>query len=275
MMKFWVHCFLFPVLVFLADATDPLGNITVQQQLKKSVLAFLGTLEPGICAQVVLNATVREQYISKSLMGRVLPVGTFPTAETAMEYLYGILCEIPGLPSRGQVLISTDLLHLTYDPDCYRASFKVQVNLKSRKQLIFFGILAFDHQWKLCGYEAVIQNVGLTIDIDSKLHNSTIQGLCNGIQNICPTGSANHQYASVKECISFLSSPQIPFGSYDRADQNNVVCRLIHLLLAQIAPEIHCPHLGKTGGGACSNKSPKYYFTDVTDFVQCAHRYRN
>ena len=136
-------------------------------------------------------------------------------------------------------------------------------------------MLAYDKNYKLCGYEAVIQNLGLTLDFPAETQSTYIQKLCQGTQLICPVGSAVEEYTSVDDCVTFLSAPNTPFGSYDRGDQDNVVCRLIHLQLAQIAPAIHCPHLGKTGGGACTDKTANTYFGDTNNFVQCAHQYAN
>lgn len=246
----------------------------IEKCLQRATTKFLYSLNQGICANVILNSTIRQQYISSTLTGRVQPVGTFLTTDLAIEYLYGILCAIPNLPPRRELLDSADLLQWTYDPNYYRVSFKIRVNLKSSKKLVFFGLLAFDRNFKLCGYEAVIQNAGLALDIPLNLHSFAIQGLCQAIQVVCPVGSPLQQYTDINECITFLSEPTTSFGTYDRADQNNVVCRLIHIQLAQIAPSIHCPHVGKTGGGACVDKTADSYFQGTSDFLQCAHRYR-
>ena len=246
----------------------------VQRKLKKTTIRFLGTLKQGICAEMILNKTVRAQYISSTLTGRVEPVGTFRTTTQALEYIYGLLCDIPNLPPRGESFGSVDLLQLTYDPKHYRVSAKIQLTFVSSKKLVFFTIIAFDKQLKVCGYEGVVQNSGLTFDIPSTLYAFAISNLCKEIQSTCPVGSPNQQYANMSDCISCLSEPQTPFGTNDRADQNNVVCRLIHIQLAQISPSIHCPHVGMTGGGACTDKTAQSYFTGTTDFTRCAYRFR-
>ena len=267
-------CTLFILALLCCDELHSLSLQAARRRLNKATNRFFGSLAPGSCAQVILNETVRKQYIAKSLIGRVQPIGTFPTTETALEYLYGLLCDIPGLPERDEVLTSYKLLQLTYDANYYRVSFKLQLNLKSKKKLTFFGMLAYNENLKLCGYEAVVQNFGLTFDVKSTRYPAIVQELCQGIQVVCPVGSSNQQYANVSECVSFLSEPQTPFGTNDRADQNNVVCRGIHLQLAQIAPSIHCPHVGKDGGGMCTNKPFTHYFEDPSDFLTCAYQYR-
>ncbi|CAF1367624.1 unnamed protein product [Adineta ricciae] len=246
----------------------------IQKKLKESLTNIAHTFQQGICADMILNETVRERYISKTLTGRVQPVGTFDTTQMAVEYLYGLLCAIPNLPERTNLYKTVDILELTYDPKFYRTSAKFQVNLTSNKTLIFFAIIAFDENFKLCGYEAVIQNVGLTLDFPIEQRTSIINNICQLVQVICPVGSSNHQYANLIDCLSFLNESQTPFGTFDRADQNNVVCRLNHIQLASISPDIHCLHVGKTGGGACVNKTSESYFQGTSDFTTCAYQFR-
>jgi hypothetical protein len=263
------------IVIVCIHGTYSANRAAVEQQLKKATLRFLAAFANDTCAQMILNETVRQKYLSDKLTGRVQPVGAFPTTELALEYLFGLLCSIPNLPTRSQVATVAHLQQITYHSQQFLISFKIQIDLVSMKKLNFYGMLAFDSNYKLCGYEAVIQNLGLTLDFPAETQSAYIQRLCQGTQLICPVGSAVEQYASVDDCVTFLSAPNTPFGSYDRGDQNNVICRLIHIQLAQIAPALHCPHLGKTGGGACTDKTADTYFGDASNFVQCAHRYDN
>jgi hypothetical protein len=40
----------------------------------------------------------------------------------------------------------------------------------------------------------------------------------------------------------------IPFGTWDRANSNTVVCRQFHSLLTIFRPDVHCPHASAAGG---------------------------
>ncbi|CAF1498358.1 unnamed protein product [Adineta ricciae] len=101
----------------------------IQKKLKEALTNIANTFQQGICADMILNETVRKKYISKTLTGRVQPVGTFDTTQMAVEYLYGLLCAIPNLPERTNLYKTVDILELTYDPNFYRTSVKFQVNL--------------------------------------------------------------------------------------------------------------------------------------------------
>lgn len=79
-----------------------------------------------------------------------------------------------------------------------------------------------------------------------------IQILCNSIQVACvnDTRGNNQQYDSVAECVDYLTN-KIPFGSFWTAGSNSVACRSIHVELAFIRPQVHCVHVGPTGGTKC------------------------
>ena len=146
----------------------------------------------------------------------------------------------------------------------------------------------FDECGAVLKYDAWIPNLndwivaGLGISISNpQVDMQSIQQLCAGTQQRC-TGS-NTQWNSIEECISTLS--QKPYGNYDEAWGDNIVCRTIHLVLTQVRPQVsslshqtrvlrprqilncpkqvHCPHVGPTGGGKCVDYAyPLEYFTD-------------
>ena len=189
--------------------------------------------------------------------------------------MYGSLCGATILPTITVSLQSVSLLQLTYAPKHYRVSYKARFNLKSSKKLELFGMIAFNKQLQVCGFEAAVENAGLTFDGPVSSRASIIANICRGTQIFCPVGTSYQQYASQSECVSFFSGKQTTFGTYDRADQNTVICRLIHVRFAMISPATHCPHLGKKSTGACTNKPAQSYFTGTTDFLQCAYQFRS
>jgi hypothetical protein len=79
---------------------------------------------------------------------------------------------------------------------------------------------------------------GLGIEISNpQVAEQSIEQLCGGTQQRC-TG-ANTQWNSVEECIQDLS--QKPYGNYDEAWGDNIVCRTIHLVLTQVRPDVSSP----------------------------------
>ena len=101
--------------------------------------------------------------------------------------------------------------------------------------------------WKFddCGavlkYDAWIPNLndwivaGLGIQISNpQVEEQSIEQLCGGTQQRC-TG-ANTQWTSVDQCVEVLS--QKTYGNYDEAWGDNIVCRIIHLALTQVRPDV-------------------------------------
>ncbi|CAF0851463.1 unnamed protein product [Didymodactylos carnosus] len=194
-----------------------------------------------------------------------------PRHETALtfEYLYGIFCDIEGLLQRSNTVQSTELRQITFDQNKYICGVEIILNLAPNNlSITFFEFLAFDRDYKLYDYEAQVRNNGLTFNDPPQTNVPLIGELCQAVQQICE--GSNQQYSSLEDCINFMTN-QIPFGTFDQGDQNSVVCRTIHIKLASISPDIHCPHVGKTGGGACTNKTSQSYYQD-DNFTKCAHK---
>jgi hypothetical protein len=63
-------------------------------------------------------------------------------------------------------------------------------------------------------------------------------------------------------CMTFMHS--IPFGSYTRANSNTFTCRSLHALLTPLRPDVHCAHVGFTGGGKCVDFPYESYYDDFS-----------
>jgi hypothetical protein len=60
-----------------------------------------------------------------------------------------------------------------------------------------------------------------------------------------------------------------PFGDYDEVWADSVVCRIIHVILARVRPDVHCMHVRPTGGGKCVDEPYNQgYFDDEALFGQ-------
>lgn len=79
--------------------------------------------------------------------------------------------------------------------------------------------------------EMLLANLDLT---NLQLQAGWIEFNCAEIEQRC-VGS-NTQYTSAANCVSVLS--QKPFGDYDEAWGDNVVCRAIHTILTKIDPDV-------------------------------------
>src|SRR5215471_4498824 len=102
----------------------------------------------------------------------------------------------------------------------------------------------FDGQGAVLKYDAWLTNLNAWIEASTgvpisnpRAQAGTIQQLCTVTQQRC-TG-LNRQWSSIDQCVSALSPK--PYGNYDEAWGDNIVCRTIHLVLTQVRPQVSSP----------------------------------
>lgn len=102
-------------------------------------------------------------------------------------------------------------------------------------------------------YDGVVADVGaFTENVYRKgilPSGSRIETICQVEAQFCT--DALQQYESESECQQFLGA--LPLGSLDRGASNSISCRSLHARLVAFRPDIHCVHIGKTGGGKCTD----------------------
>jgi hypothetical protein len=72
------------------------------------------------------------------------------------------------------------------------------------------------------------------------------------------------QYANMTACMGILSKVPIIRANGD-LQSNCLLCRAVHSILLSYDPDLHCPHVGPTGGGACSDKLYGRYTTQFPE----------
>ncbi|WVQ69682.1 uncharacterized protein L199_007902 [Kwoniella botswanensis] len=72
----------------------------------------------------------------------------------------------------------------------------------------------------------------------------------------------NEQYANRDECMTFLNG--LPLVHCHRLGENNFGCRYLHIPMLSFRPDVHCPHVGPSGGDMCV---PRNY----TEVVKAEH----
>ncbi|KAK0614685.1 hypothetical protein B0T14DRAFT_540036 [Immersiella caudata] len=209
------------------------------------------------------GAGVPPGLFSKDVVGRVDPVGSFDGFEDSIEYFFA-LAPLP--QGNGAFSAITSYKITEFSSACAEVAASVVylfcsvVNpgspdhgkaLAPLKQVAFWR---FDDKGEVLKYDAWIPNLNKWVEsteaaaiTNPQFQAQSIQVICAVTQMRC-TG-ANTQWSSIGECVAGLS--QKPYGNYDAAWGDNVVCRSIHLVLTQVRPDIHCAHVGPSGGGKC------------------------
>lgn len=221
------------------------------------------------------GAGVPPGLFSKDVVGRVDPVGNFTGFEHSIEYFFAL----SPLPQANAVKAAITSIKISeFSSECADVAASVVylytsvVNpgcadhgtpLPPLKQVAFWR---FDKHGAVLKYDAWIPNLNSWVQSTSPAPLTDPQFQLQNIQQVCAvtqmrcTG-ANAQWDSIDQCVVTLL--QRPYGNYDEAWGDNIVCRNIHLVLTQVRPDVHCPHVGPTGGGKCVNVPyPKNYFAD-------------
>ncbi|KAL0254840.1 hypothetical protein SLS55_009364 [Diplodia seriata] len=185
--------------------------------------------------------------------GRITPLGNFTGFEDSIEYFFG-LAPMPQTNAASLGLYEAEVVSFT--SGCPEVAASV-VYLKggavnnvtggllpgspttTLKQIAFWK---FDAQGLVQQYDAWIPNLQLWtrvangIDYENRTvqQGTVAQALCPTIQRQC-TGN-DRVYQSVDDCIGQLLAK--PFGTFDEVWADNVVCRVIHVLLTAIRPDV-------------------------------------
>ncbi|KAI4180258.1 MAG: hypothetical protein L6R41_007345 [Letrouitia leprolyta] len=124
----------------------------------------------------------------------------------------------------------------------------------------------FNAQGQISQYDATFKHWQWTVDyllqaaakkFNTPTKEATVGVLSQAIaKSICQTsmqycnGTQNVQYKSSEECFGFLTG-KVRFGEAYELGKNTLLCRMVHQNMVPFRPEVHCPHIGPTGGGYC------------------------
>jgi hypothetical protein len=122
------------------------------------------------------------------------------------------------------------------------------------------GFFRFDKRNRIVAFDLAILNAGAALDPRSDAERDLrTQGVCLLAATNCPGEfDGDTTGAKAADCIAFMHTK--PPGSWNRANSDSVTCRELHSILTSLRPEVHCPHVGKTGGMVCVDVPYESYF---------------
>lgn len=226
-------------------------NFRRDEANKETIRRLWDSLIGDTPLQIVITGEVPDVF-AQDVRGRVSPVGVYEDLAGTIEYVYGLggAAVIPMMNEVSEV----NFIYLLADENTVSARVDLTYSDSTFPEapprdynLTMLGFFRFNDEGTVQSYDISALNLGRTLDHPEPLREQFIQTQCGAIQIFC-TGS-NQVYNSTEECIGFMSS--IPFGTYDQARSNSVVCRSIHLGLAYFRPDVHCPHVSPGGGEKC------------------------
>ncbi|KAH8660044.1 hypothetical protein BX600DRAFT_467128 [Xylariales sp. PMI_506] len=245
---------------------------------------------PNNCAQ---SEAINSTLFSEDVLGRIDVTRDFVGVELNTEYIFGLFCNLQ----------ASSTFNVFGTPLNYTLTqFVGQGNLVANTVLIYFNIssvdlitpvsiqsyLNFDADGKIYQYDAIfkwmdwqfstviIAAAALLGTTDVTVAEDTMAELL--AQNICGveaqycTGDLQ-QYDSTDDCMAFLTQ-DIPLGEAWQLGMDTLTCRDMHVNMVPFRPDVHCMHIGPTGGGYCTNDRTygdfvsTAYFTDKQAMLQ-------
>ncbi|KAJ3773262.1 hypothetical protein FB446DRAFT_541187 [Lentinula raphanica] len=98
-----------------------------------------------------------------------------------------------------------------------------------------------------------------TLNTAELIRLKTAVDVCQMSTQYC-TGE-NQVYDSNDACMEFIT--QLPFGQPWAGGMDNGWCRYVHKNMVKYRPDVHCPHIGPTGGDMCISRD----YVQITESV--------
>eukprot|EP00775_Hariotina_reticulata_P007384 gene7384-7593_t len=250
-------------------------------QLKATTTSALTKIIHPTSANITLSGQVPPEF-SVNAVGRIVPVGTFQGGLGALEYFYRLAGPLTEDPTATRVT-AIDIQWMICTEDKRQVAFEVFFLFKTPAFVVVadynlsaVGIFVFNKQGKVCSYDWTIRRLGFLTETNQEkiagvlgltldqFHVLSMETACTTAQTYC-TGNLT-QFTTKAECVGFLRD-ELPYGSWDLADQNNAVCRILHSILVPVRPHVHCAHVGRSGGGKCITHAASLLFTE--EFQSC------
>jgi hypothetical protein len=229
-------------------------QLAYQEKNKHAIRSlYTDLLYTNIQASVarLINNTL-PSYLALNCKGRATPLGYFSGIKGVTEYFYGTV-----YASSMKVTKITFIDMIAEGNAVYYRMDAVYTSPRNPNTTIYtqLGRFTFNSDSQIESMDFNNMQLGLLLDGTSN-HTLRAQDICGVAMHYCQGN--NTQYSSFEQCAGFLAS--IPEGSWYRANSNSVICRQYHAWLATIDPDMHCSHIGPSGGGKCIDFQYAYYY---------------
>ena len=260
------------------------GNFTVDELWELNQNFWTSFIEPNNHAQA---QSINSTFFAEDILGRIDATRDFDGRELNTEYVYGLFDQLSlnpgtfaliGQPQNFTVtqfvahdnIVSTTVLldfYFAIVDKHYPIEIGVWFTYNSNKEISQYDATFLRYlDWQFADMFA------RGMQIFNISNEATFEGFVTGqlAKSICTThatycNGTNQQYASTAECNAFLTNGSIPLGTPYQLGMDTVACRSLHQAMLPYRPDVHCPHVGPTGGGYCTNDR------DYTTYLNTNH----
>ncbi|KAH7108662.1 hypothetical protein B0J11DRAFT_586837 [Dendryphion nanum] len=224
-----------------------------------------------------INSTI----FAENVQGRVSDTRNFAGRELNTEYIFGLF-----IPSKSVSIIGQpgmgEIIQFTANQNIAAASTRVPFTFpqfgNKTLPVVIDTWIAWNDKGEIIQYDAtfkwfahLVQTLIFSLDSDhvaagGKAVNAIVHSICTAHTQHCVGG--NQQYADEAECADFLKN-RIRVGQPFEMGMDTLMCRSLHEHMIKFRPDVHCSHIGKTGGGMCddhtsySERVEENYFTNT------------
>jgi hypothetical protein len=268
-----------PICIDLSALQGLQQDALKQAKHRASVFTFFNnTIYPTPFLILQTRGSTLGDILASNVRARISPAGSFNGLQAVVEYFYGFVAN-PGLRVQSVTFLS---LASTGNTVAAKANIFIQndnfANTGSHPPQFFnlsiFAFFTFNGQDLIETIDVSVPNLGQLLDVtDPAIQNNLIIFTCmvltqptlltnNRVGGACGSlgtfGVGSNFTAHFENCINVMKSK--PYGSRNRMNADNFVCRNLHMLLTPYGPEIHCPHTSASGGDSCIEFSYESYF---------------
>ncbi|KAI9658516.1 MAG: hypothetical protein M1831_003954 [Alyxoria varia] len=237
---------------------------------------------------------INSTLYAEDVLGRIDVTRDFNGRELNTEYGFGLFANIAlnpkaftllGIPqdykithwSGNQNIVAVTLL-IDFNITALEVISPVEVDMwmtfdkdKALKQYdATFRYLAWQFDWL---FELGMKKFQVTSkkDFQDLTTHKLADSICNTAMENCKDD--NKQYDSKDECMKFLTK-EIRFGQAHELGMNTLLCRMVHQNMVPFRPDVHCSHIGRSGGGYCDDdrsypehmRKPFFYHSSMVPF---------
>jgi hypothetical protein len=216
---------------------------------------LLGTAPHDIIAGTLPETDV----FAENVRGRVTPLGHYDSLEAAREYFYGLIVA----PKVSTAAVELRSIVASGDQVAVEADVSIDLSVTPLARIVKLretGFFRFDKRNRITAFDLALLNLGAALDPRSDAERDLrMQGVCLLAATNCP-GEFDGSTAGAKaaDCVAFMQTK--PYRSWNRGNSDTFTCRELHSVLTSLRRDVHCPHVGKTGGMVCVDVPYESYF---------------
>ncbi|KAF2729311.1 hypothetical protein EJ04DRAFT_447514 [Polyplosphaeria fusca] len=225
-----------------------------------------------------INSTI----FSDDVQGRVSDTRNFEGRELNTEYIFGLFTptDATGIIGRPG---DWEILQFVANQNIASASTRVQFTFPAFNNVSYPVVidtwLTWNEQDQITQYDVtfrwfgyLLQTLVASVDKTNATHaaglvvHQVATSICNSHARFC--NGTNVQYSSSDECYDFLTT-KIRVGQGFELGMDTLMCRSVHEIMLKYRPDVHCSHIGKSGGGMCVDdvdyvtKASEQYFVNA------------